>query len=86
VALTHPDVAVAAALGVPHEIYGEVVGLVVAPVEGGAIDVDGVRELCEDQLADFKVPRHIVVRERMPISRIGKIDRVLLRTELLEEL
>ena len=84
VALTHPDVAVAAALGVPHEIYGEVVWLVVTPVEGREIGVDAVRELCETQLADFKVPRHIEVRERMPMSRIGKIDRMRLKTALLE--
>jgi long-chain acyl-CoA synthetase len=84
VALTQADVAVAAAVGIPHEIYGEVVWLVVAPVEGKEIDVDAVRELCEGQLADFKVPRRIEVRERMPMSRIGKIDRVLLKTELLE--
>jgi len=85
VVLSHPDVAVAAALGVPHEIYGEVVWLVVASKEGRALDVDGLAELCRSQLAAFKVPRRIEVRDEIPMSRVGKIDRVRLRTELLED-
>lgn len=37
--------------------------------------------LCKEQLASFKVPRRIIVRDNMPITRIGKIDRKLLEGE-----
>jgi len=85
VAAVHPDVSVAVALGGPHDILGEVVWLVVAPDEGGVIDVESLRELCKKELADFKVPRRIAVRDHVPMTSIGKVDRVKLRTELLEE-
>ena len=83
--MSHPDVAVAAAIGIPHEIYGEVVWLVVVSDKGDSVDLESVQALCDRQLADFKRPRRLLLREQIPMSRIGKIDRVRLRTELLEE-
>ncbi|MFX0070601.1 MAG: class I adenylate-forming enzyme family protein [Candidatus Hermodarchaeota archaeon] len=88
--LPHPKVAIAAALGAPDDIYGEVVWLVVGPELGQKIDENDKKEimgLCENNLAKFKVPKKLIVYNLdpndLPITRIGKIDRVRLKNELI---
>ncbi len=90
IVLKHPKVAIAAALGAPDEIYGEVVWLVVGPELGQKISAEEEKEIlkmCEENLAKFKVPKKIIVYDLdpndLPITRIGKIDRVRLKKELI---
>jgi acyl-CoA synthetase (AMP-forming)/AMP-acid ligase II len=86
----HPKVALAAALGVPDKIKGEVVWLVVGPEIGQKFDDSDTEEilnLCKDNLAKFKVPEKIIIYpldpNDLPITRIGKVDRLRLRRELI---
>ncbi|MHA1726391.1 MAG: class I adenylate-forming enzyme family protein [Promethearchaeota archaeon] len=86
----HPKVALAAALGAPDEIKGEVVWLVIGPELGQKFtkeDEEEIMELCRNNLAKFKVPQKIIVYpldpNDLPITRIGKVDRVRLAKELL---
>ena len=88
--LKHPKVAIAAALGAPDEVYGEVIWLVVIPELGQEIeevDKKEILKLCEENLAKFKVPKKIIAYpldpNNLPITRIGKVDRVRLKKELL---
>ena len=88
--LPHPKVAIAAALGAPDDKYGEVVWLVVGPEMGQKIneaDKKEILDLCESNLAKFKVPRKIIVYNLdpndLPITRIGKVDRARLIRELI---
>jgi fatty-acyl-CoA synthase len=30
---------------------------------------------CRERLADFKVPAKVVIRDQLPTSRIGKVER-----------
>lgn len=83
VAARHPGVALAAALGMPDPIFGEVVYLVVTPESGQIIDEETLLDRCRSELADYKVPHRIVVRHNVPVTRIGKADRLALQTELL---
>ena len=90
IVLPHPKVAIAAALGAPDEIRGEVVWLVIGPELGQKFDKsdeDEILELCVKNLAKFKVPQKIIVYpldpNDLPITRIGKVDRVRLKKELL---
>lgn len=86
VVLKNPNVAMAAAIGVPHKMYGEVVWLFVAPKFGITVNEEEIMEICKRELADFKVPRKVVIRELLPITRIGKVDRLRLREEVIERL
>lgn len=67
-------------LGVADDKYGEVPAAV-ARLNGG-LTADDVLSVCREQLADFKVPRHIIVR-REPLPRLahGKIAKVEVRRE-----
>src|SRR5262249_40186716 len=73
--LEHPDVADAAAVGVPDNIYGEVpVGFVV--VRSGRRATEGtVLEHCRNKLAAVKVPVALVMIDAIPRNANGKIDR-----------
>ena len=84
VAIKSPDVAMAAAIGVPDKIYGEIIWLFVTPEPGRKVDEKKIIELCEKELAKFKVPKKVIVRENIPTTRIGKVDRVALRKEVIE--
>ncbi len=82
VVLQHADVAAAAAVGASHEIYGEVVWLFVAPRPNVALYENEILELCQRELADYKVPRKVIVRESLDMSRVGKVDRAQLQEEV----
>lgn len=84
VALGDPNVGIAVAIGVPDEIYGEVVWLLVSPEYGRTVDPEAVIRRCELSLAKFKVPKKVVVRSGLPTTRIGKPDRPAIRKEILE--
>jgi acyl-CoA synthetase (AMP-forming)/AMP-acid ligase II len=50
------------------------------------VDVNGLKEFLAANLAKFKVPRNIVIRDDIPITRIGKADRTRLKSETLASL
>jgi len=76
---SHPRVAEAAVVGAPDTHRGEVPVAFVSLREGGG---DPVRELvswCRRHLAAYKVPRRIVVRDKLPRNAAGKIVKSGLR-------
>jgi len=81
VMLQHPNVAVAAAVGVPHPVYGEVVWAFIVPKVGTEVSEEEIISLCKEKLADFKVPRKVIIRKSLPITRLGKVHRVFLKEE-----
>lgn len=90
VVLQNPKVAIAAALGAPDEILGEVVWLVIGPELGQKFEEDDKEEvlnMCQKNLAKYKVPKKIIVYpldpNDLPLTRIGKVDRIRLKKELL---
>ncbi len=83
VALAHPTVGVAAAIGVPDDVYGEVVWLVVAPAAGQNPDPQKLICHCESRLAKFKVPQKVIVDPDIPVTRIGKVHRVEIQKRII---
>ncbi len=80
----HDDVADVAVVRAPHPYYGEVVRAVIVPEEGADIDENDIRRHCRATLADFKVPKEIVLRDRIPRSPMGKLLRKYLEDGDLE--
>ncbi|MDZ4679096.1 MAG: class I adenylate-forming enzyme family protein [Saprospiraceae bacterium] len=83
-ALQIPEVAIAAALGAPHAILGEEVWLFVVAHTGETLREEAILAFIKNSLADYKVPRRVVVRESIPVTRIGKADRNSLIKEMEE--
>lgn len=78
VVMAHPKVANCAAIGVPDERSGEAVKLFVVPREPG-ISLEELKAYCKANFTGYKVPKHIVLRESLPMTAVGKILRRELR-------
>jgi long-chain acyl-CoA synthetase len=80
VLVQHPDVFEVAVLGVPDPMMGEKVGAVIVPRPGAAADPAAIRAWALEQIADFKVPQFIVVRDQpLPRNPGGKVLKPILR-------
>jgi long-chain acyl-CoA synthetase len=78
VVMTHPKVSACAVIGVPDERSGEAVKLFVVPRDA-SLTVDELKAFCRENFTGYKVPKHIVLKESLPMSPVGKILRRELR-------
>ena len=76
----HPQVAAAAVIGVPDELYGEEVAAVVVLKPNAASSEQDVIDFCKARLADYKCPKTVRFVEDIPKGPTGK----LLKRELLQ--
>ena len=80
--IRHPAVSVAAAIGVPDDVRGEVVKAFVVAVAGAersAQLADELRQHVRTRLAPYEVPREIEFVQELPLTVTGKIRRNELR-------
>ncbi|MGH9084511.1 MAG: acyl-CoA synthetase [Acidimicrobiales bacterium] len=70
----HPGVADVLVVGVPDERWGSAVTAVVQPAEGAALTPEEVAAHCKAHLAGYKVPKHLVLVDRVVRSPAGKAD------------
>jgi acyl-CoA synthetase (AMP-forming)/AMP-acid ligase II len=77
----HPGVVMAAGIGVPDAVLGEVGRVYVIPKPGSNLRESDVRNWCAEHLADYKVPRQVVLRDALPLTPAGKIHKAALRAE-----
>lgn len=78
VAAMHESVLEAAAIGVPHEVSGEVVKLFVVRKDD-TLTAEAVITHCRSHLTGYKVPKHVVFKDELPKTNVGKILRRELR-------
>jgi len=81
--LLHPDVADAAAVGIPRSDGSETVTAAVVMREGSVFDADEIRAFTRAHLAAYKVPRAVVEFDELPRSLVGKVIRREVREEVL---
>ncbi len=78
VLMTHPDVSLAAVIGVPHEEYGEEVKAYIILGSDATITEQGLLEWGKKEMAAYKYPRLVEFVKELPMGPTGKI----LKTEL----
>jgi acyl-CoA synthetase (AMP-forming)/AMP-acid ligase II len=78
----HPDVTMAAVVGVPDRKWGEQVVAFVRPVPGATADPALLTAFLKERLAPFKVPKRIIVTSELPLTASGKVQKFVLREQL----
>lgn len=80
----HPAVAEAVAIGIPHEVYGEAV-LVLVIREDDSLDAATLNEYAELNLASFKRPERIEFVSEFPRTSVGKVEKKALEEQYAGE-
>nr|WP_263326547.1 AMP-binding protein [Neobacillus sp. Marseille-Q6967] len=75
----HSDVLEAAVIGIPHEVWGEIVAVVVVPKQGKQINHEELQQFCRQLLAGYKIPRVIYELDQLPRNASGKVLKYQLR-------
>jgi len=73
VLITHPDVSLAAVIGVPHESHGEEIKAVVIRTDGATVTEDELIAWGKEQMAGYKYPRIVQFVDTLPMTATGKI-------------
>ena len=73
VLLAHPAIAEAAVVGVPSPDLNEEVAAFVTLKPGAAAGADELSRYCQEHLAHFKFPRHVVIVDELPKGAAGKV-------------
>ena len=79
VAVRHPEIAMAAVIGIPHEKWGERPLLIAQPAPGASPTKESVLEFLESQVAKIWLPDDVVFVDALPIGATGKVQKTVLR-------
>lgn len=82
VLMDHPGVQQAVTFALPHRALGEEVAAAVVLREGAEADERELRRFAARRLADFKVPRRVLVVGEIPKGPTGKVQRIGLAQKL----
>jgi fatty-acyl-CoA synthase len=82
----HPKIQDVQVFGVPDQRYGEELCAWIKPRPGETLTAEDVRDFCRDQIAHYKVPRHIRFVDEFPMTVTGKIQKFIMRERMSTEL
>ncbi|MGP1396050.1 MAG: acyl--CoA ligase [Inquilinaceae bacterium] len=82
VLMDHPAIAQVVTFSVPHKKLGEDVAAAVVLRDGATSDERDIRSFAATRLADFKVPRRVLILNEIPKGATGKLQRIGLAEKL----
>ena len=82
----HESVAEVKVIGVPDEVYGEIVTAAVVMKNGCVFDETAMRDFLMTRLAKFKIPSKFFLYDKLPTLPNNKIDAVSLKKEIISKL
>jgi acyl-CoA synthetase (AMP-forming)/AMP-acid ligase II len=66
----------------PHEMLGEDVAAAIVLKQGAEATDKELRQFAAVRLADFKVPKKILILKEIPVGATGKLQRIGLAQKL----
>jgi acyl-CoA synthetase (AMP-forming)/AMP-acid ligase II len=76
VLLDHPAIAQVVTFALPHPKLGEEVAAAVKLKDGAEATEREIRDFAAERMADFKVPRKVVILDEIPKGATGKMQRI----------
>jgi len=68
-----------AVVGLPHDTWGEMVHADVVLKPGAVVTVEELTSHCRDFIAGYKLPRSLEFVDEIPLTAVGKVDKVSIR-------
>ncbi|MBV1916996.1 MAG: AMP-binding protein, partial [Sphingomonadaceae bacterium] len=75
VLVAHPALIQVAVIGIPDERMGEVCSAYVVPKEGQTIEEQELIDWSRERMANYKVPRKVMVCDSLPTNATGKVQK-----------
>ena len=82
----HPKIQDAQIFGVPDARYGEELCAWVRLRDGAAASPEEIREFCRGQIAHYKIPHYAKFVDAFPMTVTGKIQKFVMREQMMAEL
>lgn len=82
--LEHPGVRQVAVVGYPDPRLTEVGVAFVRRVPGASVTAEEIIASCRGRIASFKIPRHVIFTDDLPLTSSGKIQKATLRAQAIE--
>jgi fatty-acyl-CoA synthase len=83
---THPKILDVQVFGVPDPKYGEQLCAWIRVQAGQALDEAEIRAFCAGRIAHYKVPQHIRFVDAFPMTVTGKVQKFIMRQQMMDEL
>jgi acyl-CoA synthetase (AMP-forming)/AMP-acid ligase II len=82
---SHPSVLDAAVIGVPDLEWGEIVKAFIVLKKEEHVTESEIIKYCKGKIANYKIPKSIVILENLPKLGSGKISKKILREKYYKE-
>ena len=80
--MDHPAIAQCVAFALPHPKLGEEVAAAVVLRDGQDATEKDIRAFAAERVAEFKVPRKVLILDEIPKGATGKMQRIGLAEKL----
>ena len=77
--LEHPAVRECSVLGMPDDVYGEIIVAVIRLCENDHPSDEDLLQFCRGRLAKYKLPRRLIRLDTIPRNALGKVNKNELR-------
>jgi fatty-acyl-CoA synthase len=82
----HPAIQDVQVFGVPDQRFGEELCAWIKIRDGATLTEEDVKAFCKDQIAHYKVPRHVRFVSEFPMTVTGKMQKFIMREKMVDEL
>ena len=82
----HPKIQDVQVFGVPDQRYGEELCAWILLREGAEATPDDIKDFCQGQIAHYKIPRYIKFVSAFPMTVTGKVQKFVMREQMVAEL
>lgn len=84
--MEHPAVAMVAVIGMPHDIKGEVGWAFIMKKPNAKVTGEELITHCKARIADYKVPAKVFIKDVLPMTALGKLDKMSLKDLAMKEI